>query len=228
MEVVYVRGGDKTAPEVARLSGMAYGTRHDYKPYAPVYMLDVDFHAYEQLTSEADKEAFWQVYLAKVREHRPHMALVPDYMRPTQRAELYRQIRDMKPLVSRILVCPKFPGAVAHIPSWCIVAVSVPTRYAGFLPENSELRDRQIHLLGGSVRKQADLIRKLTGAGAVVVSVDGSHHALKAGHGQWFDGGRWVQLRRHVVSDTDLTIASARNIIRYLRAASGERQEALF
>lgn len=227
MEIVYVRGGDKTAPAIAQASGMAYGTRHDYLPYADVFMLDVDFHRYQKLKTDEQREAFWQSYLAEVKEHKPFMAMAVDYERPEQRRVLYRQIRDLKPLVTRILVCPKFVGAVQHIPSWCVVAVSVPTSYAGFLPAYSHLKGRQVHLLGGKPEVQAQIIRKLIGVGAEVVSVDGSYHAMKAGFGQWFDGGRWVQLRRNVVSDTDLCLASARNIVRYLQDAAKECQPPL-
>lgn len=206
MKIVYVRGGDKAAPKIAELSGMVYGTRHDYKPYAPIYMLDINWKRFE-----------WTDYVAKVQEYQPIMAMTPDYESPAQRSNLYRCIRDLKPLVKLVMVCPKFTGALAHIPSWCVIAVSVPTRYAGFLPDFRELNSRKVHLLGGKPEVQADLIRKLCGVGAEIVSVDGSYHAMKAGYGQWFQFGKWHQIRGKTAPDNDLCLASAINISRYLR-----------
>lgn len=217
MDVIYCRGGDRAAPAIAQASGMLYGTRHDYTPYAPVFMLDINWHKFD-----------WQDYVSKVKLYKPVMAMVPDYERVSQRRNLYQCIRDLKPLVARVMVCPKFAGAVAHIPSWCIVAVSVPTSYAGFLPDFRELIGRKIHLLGGKPEAQAQIIRKLNGVGACVVSVDGSYHAMKAGLGQWFDGGVWSQLKNKNVSTADLTIASGINIVRYLQAALNETQPSLF
>lgn len=217
MNIVYVRGGDVNAPRIAEESGMVYGVRHDYQPYAPIYMLDINWKSFD-----------WQDYLLKVRRYCPVMAMTPDYEYASQRRALYRCIRDLKPLVQLVMVCPKFDGAVAHIPSWCIVAVSVPTSYAGYLPDYRELVGRKIHLLGGKPEVQADIIRKLRGVDATVVSVDGSYHAMKAGFGQWFTGGRWEQLRSDTVPDDDLCLASARNIVRYLRIANEQSQPMLF
>lgn len=202
MEIVYVRGGDKHAPNIAEASGMAYGVRHDYTPYAPIYMLDIRWDKYD-----------WSDYLSKVKRYKPTLAMAPDYEWRWQWTNLRRQLDDLRNLnVPHIMVCPKFAGAVAHIPMDCVVAVSVPTDYAGFLPDYRHLTERRVHLLGGRVDIQADLIRKLKGVGAVIVSVDGSHHARKAQLGQWWDGGCWVQLRRKKDSNEVLTLASAKRV----------------
>lgn len=206
MVIIYVRGGDKEAPKIAASAGMEYGTRHDYTPYAPVYMLDIRWDKYD-----------WKDYLAKVALYKPTLAMAPDYEWRWQWTTLKRQIGDLRALrVPEIMVCPKFVGAVAHIPQDCIVAVSVPTSYAGFLPDYSHLSGRRIHLLGGRVDIQADMIRKLKGVGATVFSVDGSHHARKAQLGQWWDGGRWVQLRGKKDRNEVLTQASTKWIYKTL------------
>lgn len=209
MEVVYVRGGDRAAPDIARAAGMLYGTRNDYKAYAPVHMIDIKWKHYD-----------WRRYLNRVDEYRPAFGMVADYEFPSQMDLTYRQIADLERLhIEHIMVCPKFPGALQDIPDWCVVAVSVPTTYAGFLPDYRALRGRQVHLLGGRPEVQAEMIRKLRGHGAEILSVDGSYHAMKAGYGQWFDGGQWVQLRRNVVSDNELCLASARNVATHLKRA---------
>jgi hypothetical protein len=219
MVIVYVRGGDKTAPKIAEASGMEYGTRHDYTPYAPVYMLDIHWDKYD-----------WKDYLAKVKTYQPTMALAPDYYYSWQWTNLNRQISDLRDLqVPHIMVCPKFVGAVKHIPLDCLIAVSVPTSYAGFLPDYSHLIGRKVHLLGGRVDIQGDLIRKLKGLDVEIVSVDGSHHAMKAAHGQFLVGGSWYQVRGGKVSSFDLCLASAKQVSKYLRMVyDTQTQERLF
>lgn len=206
MKIVYVRGGDKSAPLIALAANMEYGTRHDYKPYAPVFMLDIKWYRYD-----------WHSYLAKVREFAPKLALAPDYEWSWQWTNLRRQIDDLYEAgVGNVLVCPKWHGALNHIPADCIVAISVPTSYSGFLPDIRVLAGRKVHLLGGSVATQCDLIRKLKGAGAIVFSIDGNYLARKAQLGQWWDGGRWVQVRSQKDSNQQLALASAKNIYKTL------------
>lgn len=230
LEVVYIRGGDITAPSIAAASGMAYGIRHDYTAYAPVYMLDIDFHSWLKLTTDCDRAYFWDSYMNEVNALQPALALAVDYFHPDQKTTLYRQIDALRDMVETVLVCPKFNGAVEDIPNFCRIALSVPSpTYAGFLPENMHvLNNRECHLLGGRPEKQADVMRKVLGVGGRVVSTDGDYHAMKAGHGQWFDGGEWVQLRSEAVSDTDLCIASGKNIVRYLRRVATEAQPELW
>jgi hypothetical protein len=218
MDIYFVRGGDKTAPGIAQASGMLYGTRNDYKAYAPPRMLDIQWKKY-----------VWTRYLARADEYRPPLAMVADYEHPDQKELLYRQIHDLERLhIERIMMCPKFNGAIADFPAWAVIAVSVPSVYAGFLPDTRELKGREVHLLGGKPEKQADILRKVSGAGGKVISVDGSYHAMKAGHGQWMDGGKWVQLRRHQDSSEELAIASGLNLVRYLECAMKEAQPKLF
>lgn len=230
MKIIYVRGGDKTAPAVAQACGMEYGIRHDYKAYGPVYMLDIDFHKYEHFTTDDKRRAFWRGYMIAVDKHKPEVAMAADYFDfQSSTALLNEQLSDLQARgVNRIMVCPKFAAAVASIPDWCIVAVSVPAKtYAGFLPDYRELEGRMCHLLGGKPEKQVDVMRKILGAGGSVVSVDGSYHARKAGLGQWFDGGGWVQLRNRKVLTFDLAVASGKNIVKYLNRASLEAQPML-
>ncbi len=226
MKFIYIRGGSKTAPIVAAAAGWEYGIRHDYTAYAPVIMLDVDFHNFTPNV--------WHGYLKRVQELNPQMALVPDYGRlkkhTVTRYELYSYIHDLILLgVPEILICPKFEGAIQHIPKPCIIALSVPApTYAGFLPEDfSELAGRRVHLLGGNVFNQARLIMTLQSVGATIYSIDGSHHALKAGNGQYFDGGRWVQTPPRSTPTIDLETISARNIKRYLEHAATYQQPML-
>jgi hypothetical protein len=148
--------------------------------------------------------------------------MVADYESPAQRRQLYRQIRDVRANnVLRVMVCPKFAGAVAHIPSWCIVAVSVPSKYAGYVPPLHELRGRRVHLLGGSPVQQRKWQVVLQGAGAIVVSADGNSHEAKAQKAGWWDGTRWQVIGARSMRDGEyeqLMIDSGRNIVKMLNA----------
>lgn len=208
-DIVYVRGGDKTAPALCEKTGMKYGTRHDYKPYAPVYMIDIKWDDYD-----------WQDYLSKVTRYRPTLAMAPDYEFPEQFDRLTTQINDLRHLnLPRIMVCPKFENAATQIPADCMIAVSVPTGYAGFLPALEELSGRRIHLLGGHPDQQLFLMQQYHAAGAEVVSLDGNVLGDKAMKGQyWRASGGWVDVRRQGESTEALAIRSALNIRAYFEA----------
>lgn len=228
--LIYVRGGDPSAPDIAQVCGMEYGIRHDYKAYAPVYMLDIDFHQYEHFTTDEQRRGFWRGYLAAVKKHQPRIAMAADYFDfASSTTLLHEQLADLRAFsIETVMVCPKFPAAVAAIPEWCVVAVSVPAKtYAGFLPDYRHLAGRRCHLLGGKPEKQADVLRKILGAEGEVVSIDGSYHAMKAARGQWFQGGQWFQVRGKRVLTRDLAIASGQNIVRYLQRALEEKQPLL-
>lgn len=207
MELIYVRGGDKSAPEIAQKGGWHYGIRHDYKPYADVYMLDVKWDDY-----------VWSDVLAKAARWQPKRMMVPDLLSPGQVPLMLSQIDDLKSLgVDRVMACPKFFGAVAHIPDDCIVAVSVPTGYAGYLPRPEELTGRDVHFLGGHPDQWAWLLRLYSSAN--VVSMDGNELGTKAAKGQYWDlSGRWVVPGRPTPT-LDLAILSALNIRAYLESA---------
>lgn len=195
---IFVMGSNKEIPEAARQSGWAYGTREIEPPMDWAYQVDIDLGK-----AEGDWRRYkWDRYLEKIARWKPFAALVVDYFEPEQKDTMLRQVADLKALcVERILVCPKFVGACADIPQDCIVAVSVPSRYAGFIPPHEEVRGRRVHLLGGSPtqwfgcksgrkkRPGTGLILSLRGAGARIISVDGNSHEASAQTGTyWYKG----------------------------------------
>lgn len=172
---ILCKGSQKRIKDVPYTYGMAYGTRHTETPYHQPFFVDINWKKYD-----------WQDYCHKIAKWKPVFALVPDYESVKQRKDLYQKIRDLRSLgVLRVGCCPKFDGAVAHIPSWLIVCVSVPTRYAGFLPNKSELEGRKLHLLGGSPHKQLEIIKHYDNAR--VISVDGNMHTRSAWYGSYYD-----------------------------------------
>lgn len=147
---IHIQGNNYSIPEMARREGMAYGTRHTEKSRGSVVMLDINWKNYN-----------WSDYGNLVRDLQPAMAMVADYEDPTQRATMVQQVSDLRALgVPEILVCPKFDGAINDIPADCTIAVSVPSRYAGFLPPPSDVGARRVHLLGGSPNKIKECIEK--------------------------------------------------------------------
>lgn len=207
MHIIYVRGGEPIAADIARRGGMAYGVRHDYKPYGDVFMLDIKWKNYD-----------WAQYMEKVKQHKPQLAMVADYEHPNQKALMVSQINDLRRLeVPHIMVCPKFNGAVVDIPRDVILAVSVPTDYAGHLPAAEEVKGRRLHLLGGHPDQQNYLIWHRY-RGVEVFSVDGNVLGYKAGMGQFWSLRKqdWRAAPKNKHATDFLAVMSAKAIHKYL------------
>lgn len=212
---VHVQGGNRKMPVVARASGMAYGSRHDYEAFDYAFMVDIHWRDYD-----------WADYMQKITLWRPVMAMVADYETPDQRDTMLAQVADLRHAgVLVIMVCPKFHGAVKDIPADCRVAVSVPSRYAGFMPSPTELRGRTVHLLGGSPIAQRRIITEYAGAGARVISVDGNSHETAAKYGTAFIGHGWTHLdKHHAVDYYGTMVTSGRAIVRTMNHATASKQ----
>lgn len=225
MKYIYVRGGDKKAPIAIEIAGCHYGIRHDSTAYDNVHMLDVNWKNYD-----------WVKVLQVVERHKPVMVVVPDYETPSQYHRVMSNVADLRALrVPEILVVPKWANAIAHIPSDCIVAISMPAPdYAGYIPPNiTKLKGRRVHLLGGRPDStktrlgQAEAIIKLNGVGATVVSVDGNYSGRVGQLGRWFDGGKWQQTRSRKDDTAILQGYSLKGIITYLEKANSQVQPML-
>ena len=214
VDIIYCAGGNRRFAEIAIAEGFQYGTRHDYKPYhhefgVPLTMVDINWKSY-----------YWPDYTRKIAEWQPVIAMVPDYEHPDQRQSMQDKARELLALgVARPMCCPKFIGAVAHIPEWCVVAISVPTTYAGFLPPVSELRGRRVHLLGGSPHAQIELIKYYGLMGVEVVSIDCNMHQKAAQLGTYFSGRKWRNMGAGKVSTDDAFRRSCQGIMRAMRVA---------
>lgn len=224
---ILVQGTNRRMPEVARRSGWAYGTRNAEIPRDWCYQLDIEWRNY-----------VWTEYLDLVRQIRPFAALVPDYEHRSQRRTMLNRIEHLKALgVMRVLVCPKFDGAVADIPADCVVAVSIPSSYAGFVPHYHELNGRRVHLLGGSPPKwfgarskqqsATGYIAGMVGAGAQVISVDGNAHTGAAEGGILWHDHRWIK-PDEPVDLYGFSVRSGRAILADLHAVSTRQQLSLF
>lgn len=207
-------GNNKKWPELCRESGIAYGSRHDDKIIAWPAMIDINWKSYE-----------WSDYLSILKEHKPIMAMVADYESPEQKDLMLSQVQDLRDLgILRIMVCPKFDTAIADIPDDCVIAVSVPSKYAGYIPPLEQLKGKRIHLLGGSPVKQRNILVKIHGQGGVVISADGNSHTSNDGR-IWLNG-KW-QFPRNRTPYHDLVSESAKNIGRMFQHIN-EKQLSLF
>lgn len=203
MDTIFCFGGNQTLARIAIECGWGYGVRSDYVAYSQPNFIDYPFKA---------GPGFWGKHLSMIERYRPVMAAVPDLEYPHQVNGLLRQCRQVRSLGVRPMVIPKYPGAVLVAPKDAIIGVSVPSRYAGWLPDPANLVGRDIHLLGAGVVKQMRLYRQYTALGLRVVSIDSSQHQEKAYRfGAAFVDGKWVDIRPRQGS-TELFRQSSINI----------------
>lgn len=208
---IFCQGGNHNVVEAARRSGMAYGVRSDYPAYDYPFMVDVPFEDFD-----------WSHHYEAISAHRPVFALALDYESPDQREIVLGQIRAIQALgVLRVGVCVKFDSAIADIPLEVVICISVPSGYAGFIASDiREYRGRKLHLLGGTPQQWLELIPKLRGVGATVVSVDGSSHETGSKKGSHWDAETLKWTNKGKAADYLETMAfSGRNITRLLNRA---------
>lgn len=211
---IQVAGNNYDFPALCRNAGIAYGSRHDDKIRAWPAMIDINWNKYE-----------WTKYLNILKTYKPLMAMVADYERPEQKDTMLKQVQDLRDLgILRIMVCPKFSEAIADIPSDCVIAVSVPSEYAGYMPPLEQLKNKRLHLLGGSPVAQRDCLLKVVGAGAIVISADGNSHTANTG-GVW-QNGKW-NFPKNGTPYHDLIQVSAVNISKMFQSIE-EWQPSLF
>lgn len=221
---VIVRGANRDVPDIARKSGCAYGVRHDQKAQGWPFMVDVEWKRLKRVTGE------WQRVLDVVAETHPVMAMVQDWEPEVSRAVIEQQIADLRALgVLRIMVCPKQDDVIQFIPQDCVVAVSIPTDYAGYLPRVTDLKGRMVHLLGGTPHQQKEYIVKYAGVGARVLSTDGNKHIGVAQKGTTYHDGMWRMAKsREKVDLAGCSLYSSGNIQTELNAAADWEQPLLF
>lgn len=219
MKYIYCRGGDKSAPTIAKEAGMFYGVRYDYTAYSDVYMLD------------AGLDPRWTAYKRKVKKHKPTFALVPDFEKegrdangkkqigrdPIQLSLYIQDLREMR--VPLIGVAPKFEGALAKLLEYVpladdlVICESIPTEYSGYLLKDHELIPAKYHLLGGDIREHIEEIKRIKAHGGEVVSIDGSKLMMKAANGQIWTGEKWQAVKNSTHANA---LISAKNIMKSL------------
>lgn len=190
-ELIYCAAGNPAFARAALAAGWLYGARLPawFDTALPLHFADQDWKA-------PDRAA----YLAALARHRPAVATVLDLERPAQLPEVLSWAEGAAASVARVVVIPKFSGAVDSLPSRVgkariILGYSVPTSYGGTDVPLWEFAGRPVHLLGGSPQAQLRLGRYLD-----VVSLDGGMVQQQANCCRFWAPryrplGRWVQLR---------------------------------
>jgi GNAT superfamily N-acetyltransferase len=220
--IIFCAGGNVAYPALARASRQAYGIRSDYTAFDWPFMVDAPFKP---------EHWNWSKHIRAINTLRPVAALVRDYGTydgvTVTKAEMLRQVQALRDCgVLRIFVCPKSHGAIQDIPADCGIAISVDSSYAGFLPDFRELNGRFVHLLGGVPQQWLDLIPKIEGHGAHVISCDGSSHesgSKRGSHWHW-ETHKWNGANGKKADYYGTIPISGRNIVRIMNASDGSAQ----
>ena len=178
-ELIYCAGKNKTFSDIALAAGYKLGAQVPCTVYHDLYFCDQDW-----------KRPNRERYMQALAQHKPAMATVLDLEHPGQRAEVLAWAEDAAQYVDRVLIIPKYSGAVDGLPrrigkTDVILAYSVPTRFGGTEVPIWEFYGRPVHLLGGSPHAQIKLARYLN-----VVSVDGNMaNKMATTRGQFWANG---------------------------------------
>lgn len=188
-ELIYCAGKNQRFEAVAHAAGFRIGVQLPNIVYHPVYFADQDW-----------KKPDRGVYMRALAEHRPHMATVLDLEREAQFQEVLSWAEDAAAYVERVLIIPKYSGAVDSLPRVIggkpvILAYSVPTAFGGTEVPAWEFYGWPVHLLGGSPHRQMEIARYLH-----VVSADGNMANKMAHRGRFWSTekgpkGHWRNLR---------------------------------
>lgn len=218
---IFCQGGNALFPRVALYSGMAYGVCSKKQAFAYPFMMDAPFKPVDWN---------WEKHAAAVAAHRPVMAFARDYTDPSQRDDVLMQLDYFRACgVLRPAVCIKFVEGFADIPASVVVGVSLYSDFSGWLPPDLRIyAGRKLHLLGGTPQDWQDYIPKLNGAGARVLSVDGSGHETAAKKGSHWEN-KWRRKDGDKADYFETMVYSGREIVRVLNGGEAfQRQEALW
>lgn len=215
VKLILCYGSNERASNLAQQAGWEYGLRDDYNAHAQPYMIDFDWQKPVTLKR-------WDRYLTMLRELQPYMAMVPDFEDPAQWPMLKKQILDVGRIVPRVMVTPKHTGAIDRIPLWSrfIIGISVPTEYAGYLPQPEEVAGRKLHFLGGSPDQWAYLLDVYSQNGATVVSADGNFAIRQArDYRKYFSAkrGKYIEMNGEGFDIDALALATLRNVRTYMQ-----------
>lgn len=130
--------------------------------------------------------------------HRPKYVVAGDYLRDEDNvARVNERARDLRRYAENVIVVPKSPGDLQHVPKWCVVGYSVPSDYGGtdIKLRQYQCADQDIHILGGTPHAQFRIIGQLWTDN--ICSVDGNsiHKAATIGAKAWFpDRPHWRKI----------------------------------
>lgn len=168
-ELIYCGAGNLKLDYFALICGLKYGRRLPLMGETfPIYFSDQDW-----------KNPNLEEYRKQISFYKPEIATVLDWEKEEQEHEIFNWIKEISPLVKKLIVIPKcliidkIPVSYNNVE--IILGYSVPTKYGKTDLSIDLFKDRKIHLLGGSPNKQIGLCNELD-----VVSIDCNYMSMKA------------------------------------------------
>lgn len=204
MDIIYCAGGNSKLAEIAIDEGFLYGARSDdIRQLHCNGLIDINWKNYD-----------WDSHILAVKYHNPLYAVVPDIINSKDLDKTLLQIHEIKRYCDRVIVVPKIQNIIRFFPSDVVIGVSVPTSYAGFLPDMTELRHHDVHLLGGSPGQQRDLWISYESNDIRVVSVDCNSHSKVSDFGSFWDGQKWSKMEDKYIGKYEAFRLSCKGIIK--------------
>lgn len=181
MDIIYCAGGNKKLAKIAIEEGFLYGARSDdIRDIRCNGLIDINWEKYN-----------WEKHLNHISIHKPKYAVVPDITNENLIDSVLEQARKVQCICPNVIIVPKIHGITKYFPSTMIVGISVPTSYAGFLPEINEISQRKVHLLGGTPRQQRELWKYYKEMDVNIVSLDCNSHSKTSDFGSYWNGIKW-------------------------------------
>lgn len=104
-------------------------------------------------------------YAKQIQKYQPQIATVLDYDNTVTLNTVLVWAETITPMVNKIIIIPKIPGTIKTIPTTInnkevVLGYSVPSTYGQSEVDLQEFYGRPTHLLGGSFKKQIQIIQK--------------------------------------------------------------------
>lgn len=175
--------------EYAAEYGYLRGARLDKLGEYEVRDISVDFLDMHWENPQPD------LLVEKAREHTPKYVIAGDYLRDEDNVAAVNDRADrLSPHAENVIVVPKSPGDLAHVPDWCIVGYSTPTDYGGTDIKRRKYREthHDIHILGGTPHQQHRVLADLWVENVVSMDCNSHHKAATIGAKAWYPARpRW-------------------------------------
>ena len=183
--LIYCAGKNKRLDTIAKNAGLKPG----------IQLPSTVIHFWPFFVDQNWKKPNHTKYIQSVQSIKPTMATVIDIESPNQFDEALFWAEAIASSVEYIIVIPKISGIIPDIPlsingTQVILGYSVPTRYGATSVPLWEFKDRQVHLLGGSPKKQIELWGYLD-----IFSCDGNAiEKIATTYCQFWDGTMWQDM----------------------------------
>lgn len=177
-------GGSSPYDEIAKVNGWRIGACSNIQSKNNKYHWEFVDNEYEKYIHNK--------HLLAVKKHKPLLATAKDIQTPEELEEILSQAEELSKYCGRLLLIPK---CEVEIPDRYWIGYSVPSGHGKTTIAPETFKDRFVHLLGGSVKKQRLYFSKMP----KVVSLDGNYAMRLAKHGKstWLKFPNGIRLAKH-------------------------------